>query len=86
VDHVGIERLFELAGAVVPDRPEQRAIVVGTVAGGLEVIVDQFVGSRVQRRIPCLLALPETLRCGTPRRAWRKFVTPSLHNSSRRSA
>jgi hypothetical protein len=57
VDHVGIERLVEPAGAVVPDRPEERTVLVSTVAGGLEVIVDQLVGSRMRREIPRLLAL-----------------------------
>jgi adenylate cyclase len=37
-------RHVEPAGAVIPDRSEQRAIVVRTVAGRLAVIVDQFVG------------------------------------------
>jgi hypothetical protein len=57
------------AGAVVPDRPEQRAVIVPAVAGRLEVIVDQFVGAWVQRQIPRLLALagdPE-MRDAAPR-------------------
>jgi hypothetical protein len=50
VYHVGIERLVDPAGAVVADGPEQPAIVVGIVAGGLEVIMDELVGSRMQRQ------------------------------------
>ena len=46
VDAIGSERLLELAGAVVADRPEQRAVLVLAVPGGLEVIVDQLVGAR----------------------------------------
>jgi hypothetical protein len=38
IDHVGIECLVDPAGAVVADRPEQSAVVVGAVAGCLEVI------------------------------------------------
>jgi hypothetical protein len=44
VDHVGIERFFEPAGAVIPDRPEQRSVLVRAVAGRLEIVVDVFVG------------------------------------------
>ena len=40
-----------------PYRPEEGAVVVGAVAGRIEVIVDQFIGPRVQWEIPCLLAL-----------------------------
>jgi hypothetical protein len=47
VDHVGIDRLVEPAGAVVPDRPKESAIFVRAVAGGLEVIVDQFIGAGI---------------------------------------
>jgi hypothetical protein len=57
VDQVGIERLVGPAGAVVPDWPEKRAGVVRSVAGGLEVIVDQFVGSGMQRQISDLFSL-----------------------------
>ena len=52
----GVERLVEAAGAVVADRPEQRAVLVLAVAGGLEVVVDQRVGAGMQRQIARLLA------------------------------
>src|SRR5277367_6065201 len=37
-------------------------------------------------RYRVLPPLPDTFRCGTPLRAWRKSLTFSLHSSSRRSA
>jgi hypothetical protein len=49
VNHVWIERLIEAAGAVVADRPEQRAVLVFAVPGGLKVVMDQRVGARMQR-------------------------------------
>ena len=69
VDPVGRQRLIEPAGAVVPDRAEQRAVLVRAVASGLEVIVDQPVGARMQRQIPGFLALAGDLhvRNATPR-------------------
>jgi len=57
VHHVGVERLVELSGAVVADRPEQRAVLVRAVAGGLEVVVDKLVGAQMQRQVARLLAL-----------------------------
>ena len=39
------------------DRPEQRAGLVEAVAGGVEVVVDQLVGGRMQRQIARLAAL-----------------------------
>jgi hypothetical protein len=39
-----------------PDRPEESAVIVRAVAGGLEVIVNEFVCARMQRQIPRLLA------------------------------
>ena len=56
VDAVRRDRLVEPAGAVVADRPEQRAVFVGAVAGGVEVIVDERVGAGMQRQIPRLAA------------------------------
>ena len=37
-------------------RPEQRAVFIGAVPGGLEVIVDERVGAGMQRQIPRLAA------------------------------
>jgi len=48
--------LLEGFGAIVFDRPEQRAVVVFAVAGGVEVVVDQRVGAGVQREIADLVA------------------------------
>ena len=62
VDPVGRQRLVEAAGAVVADRPEQRAVLVLAVPGGVEVIVDQRVGAGMQRQIPRLLALAGDLQ------------------------
>src|SRR5271165_154524 len=45
------------AGAVVADRPEQRTVFIGAVSGGIEIIVDERVGARMQRQIPRLAAL-----------------------------
>jgi class 3 adenylate cyclase len=56
VNPVGRQRLVKAAGAIVPDRAEQSAILVGTVAGDLEVIVNERVGARMERQIPRLLA------------------------------
>src|ERR1700693_934390 len=50
-------RLFMPLAAVVFDRPEQRAVLVVAVTGGVEVIVDQRVGPGMQRQKPRLLAL-----------------------------
>ena len=36
IDAVRRDRVIELAGAVVADRPEQRAVFIRAVAGGLE--------------------------------------------------
>ena len=57
VDAVRGDRALEQAGAVVPDRPEQRAGLVDAVAGRLEVVVDQRVDPRMQRHITRLAAL-----------------------------
>jgi len=62
VDAIGGDRLFELAGAVVPDRPEQRAVVVGAVSGRIEVVIDEAVGAGMQREIPRLAALADPAR------------------------
>jgi hypothetical protein len=43
--------------AVVADRPEQRAVLVRAVAGGLKVFVNEGLGARMQRQIPRLTAL-----------------------------
>ena len=50
VDHVGIERFFDLARAVVADRAEQRAVFVRAVASRVEVTVDQFQTHRRRKR------------------------------------
>ena len=49
--------MFEPAGAVVADRPEEGAIVVAAVPDRLEVVVDQVVGAGMQRQVPDLFAL-----------------------------
>jgi hypothetical protein len=49
--------VLEGLAAVAIDRPEQGAVVVFAVAGGVEVIVDQCVGPGMQRQKPRLLAL-----------------------------
>src|SRR5271165_4634470 len=49
---LGIKRLIDPASSVIPDWPEEGAVLVHAVAGRLEVIVDQFVCPRVQRQIP----------------------------------
>ena len=56
VDAVRRDRPFEPAGAVVADRPEQRAVFVGAVPGGGEVVVDERVGAGMQRQIARLAA------------------------------
>src|SRR5271165_6670749 len=81
-DAVRGDRRFQPPGAVVADRPEQRAPFVEAMPGRVEVVVDQPMGAGVRVLPP----LPETFRCGTPLRACRKSVTCSLHSSSRRSA
>jgi hypothetical protein len=57
VDAIRGDRRFQPPGAVVADRPEQRAGLVGAVAGGVEVVVDQSMGARMQRQIARLAAL-----------------------------
>ncbi len=48
--------LFQLPGAVVPDRPEQRPIIVSVVTGSSEIIMDQRLGPWMQRQIARLAA------------------------------
>jgi hypothetical protein len=62
VDAVGRQRPVEMAGAVVLERPEQRAVLVLAMPSGVQVIVDQLVGARVQRQIAGLLALAGNLQ------------------------
>jgi hypothetical protein len=51
IDAVRGDRVFQTAGAVVADRPEQRAGLVEPMPGGVEVIVDQSMGAGMQRQI-----------------------------------
>jgi hypothetical protein len=60
LDHVRRERPVELAGAVVADRAEQRAIVVRAVPGGLDVIVNELVACQMELHIAHLVALSRT--------------------------
>jgi hypothetical protein len=57
IDAVWRDGFVEPAVAVVADRPEQGAVLVRAIPGGLEVIVNEGVSARVQRQIACLLAL-----------------------------
>src|ERR1700730_6215388 len=57
VDGIGREGFLEAAGAVVLERTKEGAVLVPPTPGDLEVIMDQFVGARVQRQIPGFLAL-----------------------------
>jgi hypothetical protein len=50
------DRIHEPSGAIITDRPEQRAILIGAVSGGVEVVVNERRGARMQRQIPCLAA------------------------------
>ena len=56
VDAVRRDRVVELAGAVVADRPEQQAVFLRAVARGLKVVVNESLGAGVQRQIRCLAA------------------------------
>ena len=56
VNSVRRDRAFKPAGAVVADWPEQRAALVEAMADGVEVIVDQSVGPRMQRQVARLAA------------------------------
>ena len=56
VDAVRGDRVLEPSGAVVADRPKQRTVVVSAMTSGVEVIVDQPVGARMQRQISHLVA------------------------------
>src|SRR5271165_2283039 len=38
IDAVGGDRALQPSGAVVADRPEQRAVVIEAVAGGVEIV------------------------------------------------
>lgn len=50
------DRAFLAAGAVVADRPEQRAAVVEAVAGRVEIVADEAVRPWMQRQITGLAA------------------------------
>jgi hypothetical protein len=52
----GVSALSSRPVPVVADWAEQRAVLVRTLTGGLEVIMDELVGAWVQRQIPRLLA------------------------------
>jgi hypothetical protein len=56
VNAVGRDRLVEPAGRVVAKGPEQRAGVVGPVAGRIKVVIDEAVDARMQRQIARLAA------------------------------
>ena len=56
IDPIGRDRAFELAGAVIPDRAEQRAVVVGAVPGNRKIVVNEGACARMQRQIPGLAA------------------------------
>ena len=56
VDAVRRDRLDALAGAVVTDRPKQRAVLIRAVAGGLKVVMNEGLGAGMQRQIPRLAA------------------------------
>ena len=56
IDAVGGNRALQPSGAVVADRPEQRAAVIEAVPGGVEVVVDQSMRARIQRQIARLAA------------------------------
>ena len=51
------DRAFGFAGAVVADRAEQRAGLVGLMTGGGDVVVNERIGAGMQRHIPRLAAL-----------------------------
>jgi hypothetical protein len=57
INAVRRDGFVELAIAPVADRAEQGAVLVGAVAGGLEVIVNESVGARVEGQIPGLVTL-----------------------------
>src|SRR5208282_3779235 len=48
VNAVRRDRPFEPAGAVVADRTEQRAAFIGPMTGGVEIVVNERVGPRMQ--------------------------------------
>ncbi len=41
IDAVRGDRVFKPSGAIVADRPEQRAGLVSAVTGGVEIVVDE---------------------------------------------
>lgn len=49
VDAILGQRVLQDPGAVVPDRPKQRAALILAVAGGQQIVVDQSIGARMQR-------------------------------------
>ena len=51
VDRIGRKRLLEGLGPIVFDRAKECTLLVAAVAGGLDVIVDQRVGSGMDRDI-----------------------------------
>ena len=57
IDAVGGDRVLQSAGAVVADRPEQRAALVETMPGDVEIVVDQSMGARMQWQIAGLATL-----------------------------
>ena len=54
---IGRDRRVEPPGGVVLYRPEQRAALIGAVAGRVEIIVNERVGAGMQRQISGLAAL-----------------------------
>ena len=66
---------FQPPGAVVADRPEQRAGLVEAVPGGVEVVVDQPMGAGVQRQIARLAALAGDFQV---RHAFTRVPNPQL--------
>jgi hypothetical protein len=60
VDAVRCDRVIELAGAVVADRPKQRTAFVRAVARGLKVVVNEGLGARMPRQMPRLAAFSRT--------------------------
>jgi hypothetical protein len=86
VNAVRRNRVFGLAGAIVAGRAKQRAVLVLTMTGGDEVVMESALVPGCSGRYRVLPPLPDTRSCGTPLRAcWQSF-TFSLHSSSRRSA
>ena len=74
-DAVGGDRRFQPPGAVVADRPEQRAPFVEAMPGRVEIVVDQPMGAGVQRQIARLAALAGDFQV---RHAFARVPNPQL--------